>query len=329
MKRLLFVRTDRLGETILTLPAAACLKAAFPGASLTYFVQPALNPLLARLPWIDRVWSIEEPPTTPWWLRAHRAAGHWRGERFDLAVIANPKKEWHLAAWLARIPIRVGYARKWGGLLTHRISDAKMLGGRHEVEYNLDLITALGLPREIPSWSFPPFTHEAQQLAQWLGGLGVSADEPLVAVHPWTSNPAKQWPPDRFRRLLEDLSRQPGFSTVIIGGPEEQPNAARLLTPSIPRIIDLTGRLTLPELAAFFQRVRLVVSNDSGPVHLAAAVGAKVVVLFRTDDPAAGPARWGPWGNGHRIIAKPSLTQISVDDVRTCIARQLASPAVA
>ena len=257
-RRLLFIRTDRLGETVLNLPAAACLKAALPGASLTLLVQPALHSLMECLPWIDRVLSIQASLETPWWLRACRLAARLRRERFDLAVVSNPQKELHAAVWLAGIPIRVGYARKWGGLLTHRVLDRKALGERHEVEYNFDLIAALGIPcnRHIPSWSFPPLTREGQRVSQVLGKVGAGADASLIIVHPWTSNPAKQWPLDRFRRLLEDLSRQPALTMVLIGGPEERQDAERLVTPAIPHVVNAAGALTLPEVAALCQRAR-------------------------------------------------------------------------
>ena len=82
---------------------------------------------------------------------------------------------------------------------------------------------------------------------------------------------------------------------------------------------DLVGRLTLRQLAALLQHARLLVSNDSGPVHLAAAMGTPTVVLFGTSDPATGPARWGPWGQGHTVICQPRLEQIDVDEVLQAI----------
>src|SRR3989338_8003927 len=149
-RRILFVRTDRLGETLPNLPAGAGLKHALPPAALTLLVQPTLQPLLSRIPAIDDVIPYPPLPAAPWWGRAFRLGRMLRPFRFDMALVSNPKKELHLAMRVAGIPCRVGYGRKWGWLLTHRLQDRKALGERHEVEYNLDLVRALGLSVSVP-----------------------------------------------------------------------------------------------------------------------------------------------------------------------------------
>jgi ADP-heptose:LPS heptosyltransferase len=210
----------------------------------------------------------------------------------------------------------VGYDRKWGFVLTHRVPDHKALGERHEVEYNLQLAAAAGVSVSTPPWRFPPFQHEQAEVQQLLGRHGVPVQTPLLAVHPWTSNPSKRWPMERFRRLLEDLSQQfEGFSVVVIGGPQEQGVGRALLSPPIPRVVNLIGLLSITQLAALLEAAWLLISNDSGPVHLAAAVGTRTVVLFGVTSPATSPKRWGPWGDIHTVISKRSLQDIQVDEV--------------
>lgn len=313
-RRLLFIRTDRLGETLLNLPAIAALHAALPNAELTVVVHPALQDLIAAAPGIDRILPHDDADT-PWWIRAFGLAKMLRSHRFDLAIVSNPKKELHAAVWLAGIPCRVGYGRKWGRwLLTHRLDDRKALGERHEVEYNLDLIRALGLPTRIPPWQLPRFEREQAEVFQLLQRQGIKPSHPVMAVHPWTSNPLKRWPGERFAALIRQCVERLGIQVVVIGGPEEVPHAQQVLPLGIP-VVDLTGQLTLRQLAVLLQRSRLLVSNDSGPVHLAAAVGVKTVVLFGTQDPATGPGRWGPFGEGHRVIWKPTMEAIGVEEV--------------
>ena len=245
--------------------------------------------------------------------------------RFDVALVSNPQQELHVAVWMARIPTRVGYDRKCGRLLTNRLNDRKALGGRHEVEYNLDLVRALGISVAIPEWHFPPLLPEQHAVMQLLKEQGISTSAAFIAVHPWTSNPMKQWPIERFQRLIERLVEQYGHQVVLVGGPEEHARAAAITWPS-QGVANLVGCLTLRELAALFQRAQLVVSNDSGPVHLAAAVKAKTVVLFGTTNPATGPRRWGPWGEGHVVIWKDSMQAIGVDEVIEAVRTQSASP---
>jgi len=322
-RRILFIRTDRLGETLLNLPAMAALKAGLPEASLSLLAHPDLQPLFSRITLIDRVIPCPEDRTRVWWARARRLARTLQPHHFDLAVISNPKKELHLAAWLAGIPWRVGYARKWGWLLTHRLHDRKALGERHEVEYNLDLVGALGFPVSIPQWSFPRFEHEEVEVLQLLAQQGIKTSEPLIVVHPWTSNPVKQWPVARFAELIRRVIERLSIRVVVIGGPEERDQAQAVLPAGLP-VVNLVGRLTLNQLAALLARARALVSNDSGPVHLAAAVKTNTLVLFGASSPATGPRRWGPWGEGHVVIWKPSMEAIAVEDVFAALKRQLA-----
>lgn len=324
-RNVLYIRTDRLGETLLNLPAAAALRAALPGAMLTLLINDALAPLLSRLPWVDAVIAAPPGPGALWWTRAFRLAARLRRRRFDLVIISNAMKELHVAAWLAGIPLRVGYDRKWGGLLTHRLSDRKALGDRHEVEYNLDLVRALKLPASVPPWRFPRLEREQADVLQRLEQQGVQPSEPFVAVHPWTSNPHKRWPADRYAALMRRMAERLPARIVVVGEPEARTQVSAVLPAGAP-IAELAGRCSLIELAALLQRARLVVSNDSGPVHLAAAVGTPTVVLFGASEPSAGPVRWGPWGSGHTVIWKPSMDAISVEEVFRAVQSALVPP---
>ena len=343
-RRILFIRTDRLGETILNLPAVSALKAALPGSSVTLLVHPDLQPLLAHLPIIDQVMACPTVSAGAWWLRAWQLARLLKPHRFDVAVVSNPKKELHAAVRLAGIPRRVGYNRKWGWLLTDRLPDRKALGDRHEVQYNLDLVRALGLPVSVPQWQWPPFERERSDVRQLLAQQRISLSEPFVAIHPWSSNPRKEWPAERFQELIRRLTSQTGLRVVVIGGPDERRQVPAVL-PQGAAAADLVGRLTLTQLAALLQCAALLVSNDSGPVHLAASVGTPTVVLFGSPDDATGPRRWGPWptppagptgepggaatarggpgGSGHVVICQPSMDAISVDEVLASVMQRL------
>ena len=321
-RRVLFVRTDRLGETLLNLPAVATLRAALPQASLSLLVNPELQALLSRVQGVDRVLTDAPSAGRAWWVRAVTLGRTLRAERFDAAFVSNPRKDLHVAVWLAGIPCRVGYDRKWGRLLTCRLPDRKALGDRPEVEYNLDLVRAVGLPTPVLQWQLPRFERERVDVDQLLAQQGIAPGQPLLAVHPWTSNPVKQWPAERFRVLMERAVQRLPVRVVIVGGREERDQAGAVLPPGVP-IADLVGRVTLLQLAALLQRARLLVSNDSGPVHLAAAVGTKTLVLFGTPTPSGGPQRWGPWGEGHVVIWKPSMEAITVDEVWRALEEQL------
>jgi len=321
--RLLFVRTDRLGETVLNLPVIHEVRKALPAWQLLFLVQERLCPLFGGHPDVDEVLA-ESVPAWSWWRRAWGMSRQWRAWGISTVVISNPKKEYHLAAWLAGIPTRAGYDRKWGFLLTHRLEDRRVLGERHEVEYNMQLLAALGLT--VPSsvvLQLPVTKAGEEECTQLLEQLGVQQVDRLIVVHPWTSNPRKQWPLPQAQELLQRLWRMGVGRVVVAGGPEEAPSAQTLLRGLESEVVNVAGRLSLPALAALLRRARLMITNDSGPMHLAAAVGAPVVALFGTEDPGSHPRRWGPWGSGHTVIHKP-LEQIAVDDVLAAVQPYLA-----
>lgn len=321
---MVFVRTDRLGETVLTLPAIDALRAARPQGHLRLMVHPSVRELFDGYPHVDEV--VAEPPAAGLVGRAWSLSRLWRRWDVDVIIISNAKKEYHLAAWLAGIPVRVGYDRKWGRLLTHRIPDERPLGEQHEVEYNIALLASLGISSALPPLlRLPVEETRARHMAQQLEGWRVQQADRLIAIHPWTSNPRKQWPLNRFHALARELGDQPDIRLLLIGGEAERAQMAGWPADAGPRegrVIDAVGRLSLPELAACLQRVRVLVTNDSGPMHVAAAVGTPVVALFGTGDPGSHPRRWGPWGSGHTVIHKP-LEQITVDEVLGAVRRYL------
>ena len=320
-RRILVIRTDRLGETLLTLPAIHALRRARPTDRLLMMVSPALVELLAGHPDLDEVRS-EPLLRGAWWQRAWRLSHLWRAWQIDTIVISNPKKDYHLAAWLAGIPTRVGYDRKWGWALTHRLSDDKALGEHHEVEYNQMLLTVFGISSPLsPSLQLPVGSQEEQRVVQLLGQLGVNETERVVAVHPWTSNPRKQWPVARMQTLISRVSELPGVRPIVVGGQEEQSRVSEVLEEGTTAL-NLVGRLSLKELAACLRRARVLVTNDSGPMHVAAAVGTPVVALFGTEEAGSHPRRWGPWGLGHTVIQKP-LDEITVEEVTSAVRRYL------
>lgn len=322
IRNILFIRTDRLGETLLNLPAAAALKAAVPQAALTLMVQPALEPLLARLPWIDCVLGHAIDQAKPWWSEAWRLARRLREHAFDAVVVSNPMKACHAGVWLARVPVRVGYDRKWGRLLTHRFDNGMERGDHHEVEANLALVRQLvDLPATLPEWRFPRSVPDEQEVLRMLQADGLAMGEPFIVIHPWTSNPRKQWPMERFSALIAALPSCLPCRMVLIGGPESA-DRSHAIIPAGSSALDLTGRLSLPQLAALLRLARLVLSSDSGPAHLAVAVGTRAVVLFGTQEVAAGPRRWGPWGEGgHRVVHRASMDAITVDEVLKTVGR--------
>ncbi len=234
----------------------------------------------------------------------------------------NPLKDMNILTYLSGIPIRVGYNRKCGFLLTHKMKDEKCLGLRHEVEYNLELVSLIGVKTEDKSLFFPVDNIQMDSLPEY---FNINNYNNVVAIHPWTSDPVKQWPVQFFRDLAIRLMREQGVRVVIVGGKDELDKSTELFSDIDNNLINLTGKTTLMQLAAFLKKCRLLVSGDSGPVHLATAVGTQVLAIFRNDIPGKGPLRWGPWGEGNIIVGKGNLLDITVTEVFDKVKGALAS----
>lgn len=314
IKNILVVRNDRFGEFLLNVPALRALRETFIHAKITAVVSAYVRELAENIPFIDEV--------VVWGQNSHKLSEKikfinlLRKKKIDLAIMLNPSKEFNIFTYLASIPIRVGYDRKWGFLLTHKIKDKKYLADKHELDYNLELVALAGaqtlnknLYLEIENCNLSKFN--------------LNFDDCLIAIHPWTSDSVKQWPVENFyalaKKIIKDLKRK----VLIIGSSENYYISKAVFSNLGVDLIDLTGKTSLMELAAILKKCKLLVSADSGPVHLSCSVGTAAIVLFRNDMPGKTAKRWGPRGEGHVVIERCDLKQISPDEVLSRIKEKL------
>lgn len=308
VNNILAVRTDRFGELLLNIPAFRALKTKFPRAKLSLLVHPYNREIAQCIDCVDEVivWENKKRSLPELFIQAVRL----RKKKFDLCVIFNPGKEFNLLGFFSGIPLRLGYNRKWGFLLTHKIDDLKHLGLKHEVESNLDLVSLLG---DAPAQCDDLYLRlEDDTIVEMPRGFD---PENLVAVHPWASDPIKLWPAHKFLLLAERLAHELNLKTVFIGGKAEAEDSLRLLKGFKGNSLNLTGKTSLKQLAVLLKRCRALVSADSGPVHLASCVGTPVVAIFRNDLPGKNAARWGPRSKDSVVIENDDLSGISVEEV--------------
>ncbi len=295
-KALLVVRTDRLGDVLLSLPVFAELRERFPGSKLVLLGSPAVAPLASAHPWIDDLIVDDRSGR-------HRRIGGFRslvGEiesrSFAAAIILRPTLRNALLTAAARIPIRVGTAfRAYSWFFTHRVLQHRRGSGRHESELNLGLLEPLGgAGRPRPPWV--PVEPEARLQARALAG-----GHPYVVLHPGSGGSAGEWPPEHFAALGRTLVESHRVGVVVTGIDAEAALVERVAA-GIPEARSLAGRTSLPLLAALLAEARAVVAASTGTLHLAAAVGTPVVGIY----PALGdasPERWGPRGEAIAILA--------------------------
>ncbi len=323
IRRILFIRTDRMGDVLMNLPAIRLLRQAYPKSWMTVLVDAPAEDLLRHHPDIDEVMAIPAKKIKESFFYRLELARLLRKGKFDLAVVSNPDKGLHQAVFLAGIPRRVGYRRKWGFLLTRSAADRKAVSGRHEIDSNLELMKLLTDKTWDGRLLLSP-DESAKISVEGLLAKSFPDSRQILAVHPGTSNPAKRWAADNFARLCELLRNEKNLALALVGGAEERQVSKEIRAKTNARVVDLTGGLSLSELTAFLghERVRLLVSSDSGPVHIAWISGTPVVAMYAKDVSGSDPARWGPRDGKSEIIHKP-MAEISVPDVFEAVKRIL------
>jgi len=303
-RRLLISRTDRAGDLLLTLPVFAAARAAWPEIELIAHVRAYTAPLLRGQPEVDETIIDPAEPGLPGLRRLVRL---FREAAPDAAIIVHPAPRVLLAAWFAGIPIRVGRASNvWQFLLNRRFAQHRSRNERHEFQYNLDLLTGLGLePIE-----FTPWVQLRQQAFSAGHDLLVASGwQPFsapatVCVHPGHGGSAFNLAPGQYLDLCSRLLARK-LSVVVTFGPEEACLLPLFKTLKHPRFHLVTNAPDLEALAGLLQHVDAFAGGSTGPLHLAAALG-KPTAAFFPPVPGMTPKRWGPVGN-QSLICMPTV----------------------
>jgi len=303
-KRILIVRTDRIGDVLLSTPVIKTLRDTYPCAYIAVMVSPYAKDIVDGNPYLDQVIIYDKDGKHRSWARSIKFAARLKKKRFDLAVILHPTNRAHLVSFFAAIPRRIGYDRKFGFLLTDKIPHTKQFGEKHELEYSLDLIRYLGIEPKEKSL-FMPIRPESEK---WVDELfekeGIAKTDKLLAIHPGASCPSKIWPLVRFAQVADRLAEKYGFKVLAVAGPKDIKLAQDVLKNMQHPTVNLAGKTSVSQLASVLKRCRLFISNDSGPVHIASSVGIPVISIFGRNQKGLSPTRWGPVGKKDKVIHK-------------------------
>jgi len=310
--KILIVKLSSLGDVIHVLPVLAPLRQHFSDVRITWLVEEDAAQLLTDHPLIDRVLVV---PKKRWLNDLSRASrlitcfgevGRFirelRSERYDLVLDFQGLLKSGVLACLARSERKRGFypGREWSHVfLNERVPYPAVT--LHSVDRYLALIESLGCSCRIPQWTIPIRQVHRDRVAVFLEANGITRHRPLILLHPGTRWKSKNWPELSWAELGV-LLNQENCQLVLTGS-----NGDRALVQSIKAArtfaaVDASGLWSLAELAFLQSQADVVVTPDSGPMHLAAAVGTPVVALFGPTD----PDRTGPYGTaGHRVLVKP------------------------
>ena len=292
--KILIIRTDRLGDVILSTPVIKNLRLAFPQSHVAFMCRPYTREALEGNPDLDEVIVYDKYGKDKGLLATVKFALKLGKCHFDRAIILHPTNRAHLIAFLAKIPVRIGWNKKLGWLLTKSLKHTKQEGKKHETEYTLDLLRKVGIPVEDKSTYFPLKPLAKEKVATLLREKGIAEDDKFIVIAPSASCHSKRWPQGRFLELIKLLKRKVNFKVIIITSNEEKKFGEELVSEN--GVIDLRGKLTIVEVGALLKLASLFISNDSGPVHIAASLNTPVISIFGRKDPGLSPVRWGPQG---------------------------------
>jgi heptosyltransferase-1 len=292
--RLLAVNLNYLGDALFTTPALALLRARFPDARLDVLAGERAAAILQGNPHIDAI--LVRPPHGGVG-RAAALARALREGRYDAVFLFQTTLSNAALAWSARVPVRVGFAQEGAApFLTHVVPVRSP--GEHVVDAYVRVAGAwdgAGTGRTLPA-AAPPSTLSVAVSAEDRAFAerffeGHEMVPPVVGLVVGATRPQKRWPEEYFARLADKLWNVAGVSSVLLGGPEEGESAQRILQMAGSPLVSAVGQTSPKQLAALLAHLGVVVSGDSGPLHIATAMDTPVVALFGSTD----PAETGPW----------------------------------
>lgn len=318
--RLLIARPDRVGDVIISTSCIAPIRQFFPRGTLYFYAAERMRPLLEGHPDLDGF--VSEP--------SQIGPLH-----LDAVVHLHPDAGCYRGAHDANVPVRIGYQQRFlTRYLTRSLPDRRSEGVKHEAAYNFDLLQLVGLP---PPGRLTPSVHLPESARDTLRAKLPWPPEstPFAVLNPSAHSPIARWPAERFLAVADWLDKELNLKPVFVGA-----DPAESIPGQTAGHLNLAGQTNLAELGWLLKHARVLITRDTGPSHLAAAVGCPVVVIFGRTTPLYGPTRWRPLTEKTIIVTKPvlrkrwesrdrhwqrSFAAITVEDVMAAVRQILAS----
>ena len=300
-KKILIMRTDRLGDAILSTPAIANLRKFYPDSYIAFLCRPYTKDVVEGNPYLDEIIIYDKNKEHKSIFSSIKFCLSLRKKNFDTVFILNPNNRSNMLAFFAGIPHRIGLNRKMGHLLTQPIEDKKHEGKKHELEYTLDILKEAGIPITEKQTYFPIKKESEKRIEELLLANGIKNND-FVVIHPSASCPSKRWMLDNFIKLSRLIKEKTKLKVIIISSKEEKKFAEELTKEE--RVIDFRGILSICDIGVLLKQSKLFVSNDSGPVHIASSLNVPVISIFGRNDPGLSPMRWKPLGEKSFYIHK-------------------------
>jgi len=299
MKKILVVNVNWLGDVVFSTPVFRALREKYPHAKISCLAVPRVVNILKQVPFIDEILVYDEKGADRFLFGKLKLISRLRGKGFDAAFLLHGSWTRALLVFLAGIPIRVGYATKnRGWLLTHPVSMDK--GLVHRSDFYLKVPETLGIVTGNHATVLELDDEAVEHVNSMLSNFQIQDGDFCVVAHIGGNWNLKRWPVENFAKLFDALVEEFKAKVIVCGGEDDVALAREVSGLSKYPLYHLAGKTSFNELAALMKKASVVISADSGPMHIASSVGAPVIGLFGPTHPTV----TGPRGSGRSILIR-------------------------
>jgi heptosyltransferase III len=309
IKNLLLVRTDRIGDVVLALPMARIIKKHYPDCKVSIFLREYTKPLAENNPFIDEVIILKTKNGSP---LCRENIKQLKSKNFDSCVIANPDFAISIILFFSKIRIRVGTGyRLYSFLFNRRVYEHRKYGEKHELEYNINLLSKIGIDETINfenvKFDLAVIDNDLEKIKSLLSQYGITSRDRKVIFHPGSGGSAVDLPLNKMIELNTQLTKIENVKILLTGTKDESKLCESLVISE--NVYNLAGKFNLGELCALISLCDLFISNSTGPIHIAAALN-KFTIGFYPKILSCSQKRWGPYTE-KKAIYTPTIDCIN------------------
>ena len=312
-KNILIVRTDRIGDLILTLPLAGLIKKQYPDSKVSFLVREYTKNLVSNHPFVNEVIVLKESNGN---VPLFENVNIIKQKKFDNCIVVYPRFKISLIVFLSRIKNRIGTGYRWYSFLfNQKVYEHRKNAERHELEYNVNLLEKLGIKNTIAeksiSYDLRVDESSLQNVIKILIDEKFDLHKPIIIVHPGSGGSSMDLPIGKFAELVSKLDDD-NYQIILTGSRNEIELCEKIKSSN--KVKNLAGRFNLDELTALISKSAMFISNSTGPIHIAAALG-KYTVGFYPKIVSCSQERWGPYTN-KKLVYEPQI------DCKNCTREQ-------
>lgn len=313
-KNILIVRTDRIGDVVLTLPLSTIIKKHFPNSKITFLLREYTSALAQNNPSIDEVIILQEKNGKACVIKNVKLLRNRFDptNKFDACIVAYPTFRLALILFLSGIKIRIGTGYRWYSFLFNkRIYEHRKYAEYHELEYNVHLLKMIGINEEINPdnviYNLAPSKLAEQKVESELKSLGISPLKSMIILHPGSGGSSINLPLNKMKELIKKIAEELDAEILITGNQNEKELCESLIVSEKTK--NLSGKFDLSELIALINKCDILIANSTGPIHIAAAL-RKYVIGFYPNIITCSEKRWGPYTN-KKVVFSPKKIYIN------------------